>query len=205
MNNTSLPKALENAIEHFSSLPGIGKKTAFRLAFSLLQKTPQHNEKFANSILNLQENISYCKTCFHMCNTQEEECSICTNHKRSKESVCIVETSLDLLALEKSNSYFGQYFVLGGVLSPMEGIGPEEIRIDLFLEYLEKNKPEEIIFALSSTMEGEATTTFIAQKIEAQKLPGKISRIARGIPLGSSLQYTDENTLLRAFEGRQGM
>ena len=204
MDIQGLPTSLVTLIEYFSRLPGIGKKTAFRLAFSLLQKTPEYQGKFSDALAGLSAGISTCSSCFHLCEQGEISCEICQNPKRDKNTLCIVETSLDLLALERSHSYFGRYFVLGGVLSPMDGIGPDEIRIKEFIEYIALHNVEEVIFALSSTMEGEATATYLWRQLEDSGNIEKISRIARGIPLGSSLQYTDENTLLRAFEGRQG-
>lgn len=203
MDIQGLPKSLVTLIEYFSRLPGIGKKTAFRLAFSLLQKTPEYQSNFADALSGLTLGISTCTSCFHLCESHETTCDICQNPKREKRTLCIVETSLDLLALERSHSYFGKYFVLGGVLSPMDGIGPDEIRIKEVIEYTQTHDIEEVIFALSSTMEGEATATYLWRKFEESTSVEKISRIARGIPLGSSLQYTDENTLVRAFEGRQ--
>ena len=202
---SELPAGLQDVIDYFSRLPGIGKKTASRLAFSLLQKTPEYQKKFGSVLSDLDESLGYCSECFHLCESDETKCTICKSEKRKNGIICVVETSLDVLAMEQSHSYFGRYFVLGGVLSPMEGIGPHDIRIHQLEEYLQKN-PEisEIIFALSSTLEGESTSTYIWQKLEnLPEFSGKISRIARGIPSGSSLQYIDETTLSKAFEGRQ--
>jgi len=202
---SELPAGLQDVIDYFSRLPGIGKKTASRLAFSLLQKTPEYQKKFGAVLNDLDESLGYCSECFHLCEADETKCSICKSEKRENGIICVVETSLDVLAMEQSHSYFGRYFVLGGVLSPMEGIGPHDIRIHQLEEHIQKN-PEisEIIFALSSTLEGESTSTYIWQKLEnLPEFSGKISRIARGIPSGSSLQYIDETTLSKAFEGRQ--
>ncbi len=200
-----LPSGLQDLIDYFSRLPGVGKKTASRLAFSLLQKTPDYQKNFGNVLGGLSESLSYCNECFHLCEKDEEKCSICTSPKRDNGVICVVETSLDVLAMEQSHSYFGKYFVLGGVLSPMDGIGPSDIRIKQLEDLVSQNpKISELIFALSSTLEGESTSTYIWQKLEQNsKFSGKISRIARGIPAGSSLQYIDEHTLSRAFEGRQ--
>lgn len=199
-----LPTGLQDVIDYFSRLPGIGKKTASRLAFSLLQKTPDYQKKFGAVLGNLSESLSYCSDCFHLCEAGEEKCKVCQSPKRDTGVLCILETSLDVLAMEQSHSYFGKYFVLGGVLSPMDGIGPSEIRISELEKHIQNNQNiSEIIFALSSTLEGESTSTYIWRRLEEQKFSGKISRIARGIPLGSSLQYIDESTLSRALEGRQ--
>ncbi len=198
----NLPKALEETIEYFSRLPGIGKKTANRLAFSLLTKTPDYLSSFGTRLSSLHENISECKKCFHLCEKNEEQCGICKNTKRETDVLCIVESSLDLMAMEKSGMYSGKYFVLGGVISPMNGIGPEELRIGTLLKFSQTNEYKEIIFALSSTMEGEATTIYISDQLKKTGYSNIISRIARGISLGSQVQYTDENTLQRAFSGR---
>jgi len=211
---TELPTGLQDVIDYFSRLPGIGKKTASRLAFSLLQKTPEYQRKFGSVLSNLHDSLGYCSECFHLCEAGEEKCEICMSSKRDNGIICVVESSLDVLAMEQSHSYFGKYFVLGGVLSPMDGVGPNDIRIQQLENFVIKNikNPEnsenspitEVIFALSSTLEGESTSTYIWQKLEnISEFSGKISRIARGIPSGSSLQYIDETTLSKAFEGRQ--
>ena len=211
---SELPAGLQEVIDYFSRLPGVGKKTASRLAFSLLQKTPQYQQKFGTVLSDLHGSLGYCEDCFHLCEAGEEKCSICVSSKRETGVVCVVENSMDVIAMEQSHSYFGRYFVLGGVLSPMDGIGPNDIRVhqleDLVRKSLEDSEnPEnshisEVIFALSSTLEGESTSTYIWKKLEnIESFSGKISRIARGIPAGSSLQYIDETTLSKAFEGRQ--
>lgn len=202
---TNLPEGLQEVIDYFARLPGIGKKTASRLAFSLLQKTPEYQKKFGSVLMDLNDSLGYCQDCFHLCEAGEEKCSICESTKREDSVICVVETSMDVIAMEQSHSYFGKYFVLGGVLSPMDGIGPNDIRLHELEKYIASH-PEisEIIFALSSTLEGESTSTYIWQKLEnIPGFSGKISRIARGIPSGSSLQYIDETTLSKAFEGRQ--
>lgn len=201
-----LPKGLQDLIDYFARLPGVGKKTASRLAFSLLSKTPEYHKQFGNTLTELSSSLSKCEMCFHLCDSQKPQCDICTSPKRKNETLCIVETSLDLLSLERSQSYTGKYFVLGGVISPMDGIGPSDIHLqELINTVIHSDNVEEIIVALSSTMEGEATTMYISTMLEKKGFTGQITRIARGIPLGSSLQYTDENTLFRAFEGRVGV
>ncbi len=200
-----LPTGLQEVIDYFARLPGIGKKTASRLGFSLLQKTPDYQKKFGTVLSHLDESLGYCSQCFHLCEAGEEKCFICTSPKRDESIVCVLENSMDVIAMEQSHSYFGRYFVLGGVLSPMDGIGPNEIRVSELEKFIKNNLDiDEIIFALPSTLEGESTSTYIWKKLESiPEFTGKISRIARGIPTGSSLQYIDENTLSRAFEGRQ--
>ncbi len=202
--HSSLPKSIQDLVEYFSRLPGIGPKSATRHVFYLLQSSRYFQEQFGTALLRLSDNIQHCKYCFHF--ADEDVCSICSNPKREQEKLCIVETSVDILAIEKTNAFRGRYFVLGGVLSPMNGIGPQDIRISSLLQILEKSETEaiqEIILALPSTMEGEATAHYLFQKISNLSDNKKISRIARGIPLGSEIQYADENTLARAFEGRQ--
>ena len=197
-----LPKGLQDTVDYFSRLPGIGKKSASKLAFSLLQKTPEYMHSFGNSLSSLHENIGECQECYHLCEKDKTLCSLCESHNRNTEALCVVETSLDLIAAEKSGSYNGAYFVLGGVISPIDGIGPEQIRIQKLIEHMEQKEYREIIFALSATMEGEATTVYVADLLKKNNSAVKISRIARGVSLGSSIQYTDENTLQRAFSGR---
>jgi recombination protein RecR len=198
----NLPKGIVNIIEFFSKFQGIGKKTATRMALSLLNKTPEYHSNFSKSIANLSSSVSECTQCFHLCDKNAELCFVCINEFRQKNILCIVESALDLLAMEKSNTYKGLYFVLGGVISPMDGIGPEEIRVKKLINHLEKNIYDEVIFALSSTMEGESTTVYITDLLTKKSLAKNITRIARGISLGSSIQYTDENTLQRAYMGR---
>lgn len=195
----SLPKSISDLIDHFSRLPGIGPKTATRLVFFLL-KTPQETrESFGESLKDLGKSLFHCSECFNF--SEEEQCKICQNSFRDQKILCIVESPLDLLAIERTHSYKGRYFVLGGVLSPLDGVGPNDLRIHELKIFLEKNSIEEIIFALPSTFEGEATTTYLSRVLEG--FPGNTSKIARGIPLGGEIQYADENTLSRAMEERR--
>lgn len=197
-----LPKGLQDVVDYFSRLPGIGKKSASKLAFSLLQKTEDYQQGFGNALSVMHRSIGECQECFHLCEQGKNVCSICESHNREEHTLCIVETSLDLLATERSGSYTGKYFVLGGVISPMDGIGPDQIRTKQLMEHVEKKQYTEIIFALSATMEGESTTLYVADLVQKKNTEIEISRIARGVSLGSSIQYTDENTLQRAFTGR---
>lgn len=198
-----LPLALQEVIDYFARFPGVGKKTAMRMAFFLLQKTPEYHSSFAHSLQNLSEGIHFCSQCFHLCDAHQEICSLCSSEKRDKKLLCIVESSLDLLALERSGCFSGKYFVLGGVISPMDGVGPDQLRMQELQYYLAQYEPVEVILALSSTMEGEATASYIAHTFSS--FPVSFSRIARGMPLGTVLQHTDENTLYRAFVGRGNM
>lgn len=198
--NDGLPKALQELIEYCARFPGIGKKTATRMAFFLLQKTPEYHQSFANVLSSIASNTQKCSSCFHLCDAESNMCGICTSAKRDHSQVCVVESSLDLLAMERSGCFSGVYFVLGGVISPMDGIGPEDIRIEELRAYLAQKNPSEVIIALSSTMEGEATASYLAHVLAGFSCT--LSRIARGMPLGTVLQHTDENTLHRAFAGR---
>ncbi len=194
-----LPRALIDTVDYFARFPGVGKKTAMRMAFFLLQKTPEYHTSFAKSISSLSSSLGTCEHCFHLCDAGMNSCEICASPKRSGNQLCVVESSLDLLAMERSGCFSGKYFVLGGVISPMEGIGPDELRIAELVKMVQLNRPEEVIIALSSTMEGEATASYLLPLLQSST---KVSRIARGMPLGNLLQYTDENTLHRAFVGR---
>lgn len=200
-----LPKGLQELILYFSRFPGVGEKSASRMAFSLLQKSPEYIESFGGVVQALPKSLSKCSQCFHLCEADEELCTICRNPKRENSLLCVLESSLDLIALEESGSYTGRYFLLGGVISPMDGIGPEELRITELKEHVARTCPEEVIFALSSTQEGEATTVYVSEVLKKNTPNLCITRVARGISLGSSIQYTDKNTLERAFSGRGGV
>jgi recombination protein RecR len=195
----ALPKSIAELIDHFCRLPGIGPKTATRLVFFLLKTPRETRESFGKSLQDLGKSLFHCSECFHFSET--EKCEICKNPMRDQRTLCIVESALDLLAIERTHSYKGRYFVLGGVLSPLEGIGPNNLRIHELKIFLEKNAIEEIIFALPSSFEGESTTTYLSRTLDS--FSGSISKIARGIPLGGEIQYADENTLSKAMEERR--
>ncbi len=194
-----LPKSIEKVIEEFSKLPGIGQKSAERLTFYLLKKAPEKLIQFGDSIRNLKEGLSYCNNCQNLCTS--EECNICQDLYRDGSAICIVEEILDLIALEKANQYKGHYHVLHGIISPMDGIGPDELKIAELIKRVQTGKVKEIIFALNPSIEGEATSAYIMRQIP-QNQSLKITRIARGIPIGGNLEYADSQTLKRAFEGR---
>jgi len=200
-----LPKSIQNLIDEFSKLPGVGGKTAARLTFYLLTKSEIDTKNFGEAIMNLKKGLKTCQTCFNI--TEEDPCKICANTNRDKTTICVAEEALDIIALEKTN-YKGLYHVLGGVISPIDGIGPNDLRIKELLERLEKNKINELILATDPSLEGEATSSYIASEIERLQKSGKIdknlklSRIARGLPVGGDLEYADEVTLTRAIEGR---
>jgi len=193
-----IPKNIQRAIEEFSKLPGIGSKTAERLVFHLLKKTEADVAELGEAILSLKKEIRYCDVCKNL--TTDEICEICRSDGRSKETICVVEDSLDLMAIEKANEYRGLYHVLHGIISPVDGIGPDELTIAELIARAKKGDVKELIFALNPSMEGEATAAYITRYIKPLNI--KITRIARGIPVGGNLEYADSQTLKRALEGR---
>lgn len=197
-----LPKAVQNLIDEFSKLPGIGPKTAARLVFYLLKKPKSDIEAFGQAVLRLNQNLKYCKECFSI--TEDEICSICSDLGRKGEILAVVEEPLDIVAVEKSRGYSGLYHVLGGAISPIDGIGPEDLRIKELLDRLKNNpKIKEVILATNPSLEGEATATYIKSKIDEFGGEIEITRIARGLPVGGDLEYADEITLLQSLEGRK--
>jgi recombination protein RecR len=193
-----IPKNIQRAIEEFSKLPGIGSKTAERLVFHLLKKTEADVAVLGDSILSLKKEIRYCDVCKNL--TTDEICEICRSEGRSKETICVVEDALDLMAIEKANEYKGLYHVLHGIISPVDGIGPDELTIAELITRAKNGNVKEMIFALNPSMEGEATAAYITRYIKPLNI--KITRIARGIPVGGNLEYADSQTLKRALEGR---
>jgi recombination protein RecR len=197
-----IPKAIQNLIESFEKLPGIGPKSAQRLTFYLLHVPQGELDKFALSVQNLKKETILCSNCKMI--DSKDPCSICSDTTRDKRIICVVEQPLDVLALEKGGSYNGLYHVLHGKIDPLNNIGPDEIFInDLFLRLKNhKQLVNEIILATNPTMEGEATAMYIAKQIRSQNLNVKITRIGRGLPVGADLEYADETTLQKAMEGR---
>lgn len=192
----TLPQALQDLITAFTRLPGIGRKTATRLAFYLLRAENDEAEELARAIQRVKKEIRLCKQCFNF--TEEELCTICRDPRRSKSQICVVEDPQTILYLEKTNEYKGLYHVLGGVISPLDGIGPEQLRIKELLQRLEG--VSEVILALTPSTEGEATSIYLARLLKPQGI--RITRLARGIPLGSSLEFVDELTLSKALQAR---
>lgn len=192
-------KLIEDAVNEISRLPGIGKKTALRLALHLLKQKESVAEELANSIISLRKDIRYCKVCHNI--SDSEICSICSGNRREKTLICVVEDIPDVLAIENTSQYNGLYHVLGGVISPIQGIGPDEINIESLLRRIKNpysgEKVEEVILALPTTMEGDTTSFYITRKLK--ELDVKVSTIARGIPIGGELEYTDEVTLGRSI------
>jgi recombination protein RecR len=197
-----IPKAIQNLIESFEKLPGIGSKTAQRLTFYLLHVPQGELDNFSNSVQNLKKGTITCSTCFVVDETNP--CSICANPERNKSTICVVEEPLDVLALEKNGRYKGVYHVLHGRIDPLNNIGPDEIYIKQLLERVndEGLMIKEVILATNPTMEGEATAMYIARQIKSQNAKVKITRIGRGLPTGADIEYADELTLQRAMEGR---
>lgn len=191
-------KPLAKLIECFQKLPSIGPKTAQRLALYMV-KMPEHDvENFAAAMLEAKRTISYCEICFNM--TSQSPCEICSNPMRDKSVICVVAETKDLIAIEKTNEYKGLYHVLQGLISPMDGIGPDDIRVRELLNRVHDNDIKEVILALNPSVEGEATSLYLCKLLKPFNI--KVSRIAFGLPLGSELEYADELTLVKALEGR---
>lgn len=193
-----VPKSIQNLIEAFERLPGIGPKTAQRLTFYLLNSPKEEAQALAKAAMEMKDKTVVCTICFNI--GEEDPCLICSDTSRDKEVLAVVENPLDVLALEKAN-YKGLYHVLGGVISPLENIGPDELHIRGLLPRLKSGEVKEIILATNPTMEGEATAMYIQRLISPLGI--KVTRIARGLPVGSDLEYADETTLSRALEGRK--
>ncbi len=186
-------------IDELSKLPGVGNKTAQRLAFHILNMSVEDVEQLSTSITSAKRNIKYCKVCCNI--TDSEVCSICSNSKRDSSVICVVEDPKDVVAMEKTREYKGLYHVLNGAISPMEGIGPEEIRIKELLKRIADNEIKEIILATNPNIEGEATAMYISRLLKPVGI--KVTRIAHGVPVGGDLEYADEVTLMKALEGRR--
>jgi recombination protein RecR len=193
-----LPNSIEKLIEALRILPGVGQKTAERLTFFMLKTNNSSRENLGNSILNLKKNLRYCEDCFHF--AESEKCAICQNLDRDNKILCIVEDSLDLATIEKAGVYKGLFHVLGGLISPLDGVGPTQLKIAELENRIKNGKFDELILALNPSLEGEATSIHILQKLKNFDI--KITRLSRGIPMGGDLEFTDEGTLKRAFEGR---
>lgn len=191
-------KEIGRLIGELSTLPGIGSKSAQRLAFHLLNLPKEEVNKLAETIVSARENVHYCKECFTL--TDQDICPICANPNRSKKTIMVVEDTRDLAAYEKTGKYEGVYHVLHGAISPMQGIGPGDIRLKELIQRLQKEDTEEVIIATNSSLEGETTAMYISKLLKPSGI--KVSRIASGVPVGGDLENIDEVTLLRALEGR---
>ena len=194
-----MPTLLDNAVNQFSRLPGIGRKTALRLVLHMLRQEQEDVNAFADSLTLLRRDVKYCKVCYNI--SDDDVCPICSDKHRDSSTICVVENIQDVLAIEHTQQYNGLYHVLGGVISPMDGIGPHDIKIDELVERVGQSNIREVIFALASTMEGDTTNFYISRRLQA--FPNvKLSVIARGISVGDELQYTDEVTLGRSIQNR---
>lgn len=191
-------KLIEDAVNEISKLPGIGKKSALRLVLFILKEEKSFTTNLTNAILSLRENIKYCSSCHNI--SDESICSICASPRRDRGLICIVEDTPDVLAIENTNHYNGLYHVLGGIISPVNGIGPSDLQIETLISRIKASGVNEVIFALSQTMEGDTTTFYITKRLKEFDI--KISTIARGIPVGGELEYMDEITLGRSITSR---
>lgn len=193
------PKSIATLIEHFQKFPSVGPKSAQRMAFYLLRMPLSEVEKFAQSMIDAKENTKTCEVCFNL--SALSPCEICTSSQRDRSTICIVSETKDLIAIEKTNEYKGLYHVLQGLISPMDGIGADDIRIKELLTRLTNDEVKEVILALSPSVEGEATSLYLSKLIKPFGI--KISRIAFGLPVGADLEYADEITIAKAIEGRR--
>ena len=198
MDQSFPSKLLEHAVDAFANLPGIGRRTALRLVLHLLKQEEEHIDQFAAALINLRKNVKHCKICHNICDT--EICEICGNHLRDKSTICVVENIQDVIAIENTLQYHGVYHVLGGIISPMDGIGPADLEIESLVNRVAEGNVSEVILALSPTMEGDTTNFYIFRKLASHNV--KISVIARGIAVGNELEYTDEVTLGRSILNR---
>lgn len=192
-------KHIENAVEQLSSLPGIGKRTALRLVLQLLNRSEEEVLLFSQSFLEMKQHVVHCTECGNVSDTPI--CGICSNPKRDKKTICVVEDIRDVLAIESTESYSGVYHVLGGIISPMDGISPNDLNISPLVEKASSGEVDEVIFALSATMEGDTTNFYIYKKIQSNAI--KITTLSRGVSVGAELQYADELTLGRSLLNRQ--
>ena len=198
-----LPAHIQDLINALARLPGIGPKTASRLAFFLLNAPEELSEDLAGALQALKSNTAYCQTCYNITTAGRTECEVCANPDRDPAVICVVEEPLDVLAIERTDGFQGRYHVLHGVLSPIEGIGPDDLRIRELIGRVRPGGVREVIVATNPSMEGDATAMYLQQQLRA--LPVRVTRLARGLPVGGDLEYADQHTLLRALAGRQEM
>jgi len=191
-------KLLENAVNEFARLPGIGKKTALRLVLHLLKKDVLEVQRFSRALTQLREEVKHCRICRNI--SDADICNICNNPSRDSRTVCVVENIRDVMSIENTQQYRGVYHVLGGIISPMDGIGPADLEIDSLLKRVQNGEIDEVIFALSTTMEGDSTNFYIFKKIKGANM--KITTLARGVSIGDEIEYTDEVTLGRSIVNR---
>jgi len=198
-----LPDPILKLISAFERLPGIGPKSASRLAFYLLRAPDEVSQDLSEALNGLKDKIAFCEECFNITEAGRTRCEICENLKRDGSIICVVEEALDVLAIERVGAYGGKYHVLHGVLSPIEGVGPDDIKIKPLLARVARGGVKEIIVATNPSMEGDATALYLQQQLRPYKV--QVTRLARGLPVGGDLEYADQNTLLRALSGRREM
>jgi len=198
-----LPESIQNLVTALERLPGIGPKSASRLAFFLLRASEDVAQDLSTALANLKANTAFCSECFNITDAGRERCEICESQKRDSSLICVVEEALDVLALERTGGFQGKYHVLQGVLSPIEGIGPDDLKIKQLAERVARGGVGEVIIATNPSMEGDATALYLRQQLEPMGV--KVTRLARGLPVGGDLEYADQNTLLRALAGRHEM
>ena len=195
-----LPSSLlENAVAEFSKLPGIGKKTALRLVLHLLKQDASSTTQFSEALNRMRKEIQFCKTCYNI--SDGPICSICANTSRSKATICVVENIRDVIAIENTSQYHGTYHVLGGIISPLDGIGPKDIHLDRLLKRVQDNTVKEVVLATNFTVEGEVTAHYISELLNSMEI--KVSRIAKGLPTGGELEHVDSGTLAQAVMERR--
>jgi len=198
-----LPEPIQNLINALERLPGIGPKSASRLAFYFLRADESLSSELAEALTGLKDKIAFCSECFNITDAGRELCEICENPKRDASIICVLEDALDVLALERMGAYQGKYHVLQGVLNPIEGIGPDDIKIRPLIDRVARGGVREVILATNPSMEGDTTALYISQRLAS--LGVSVTRLARGLPMGGDLEYADQSTLLRALQGRQEM
>jgi recombination protein RecR len=195
------PASIQNLIKNIARLPGIGEKTAERLALHILKSPRREAEELAQSLLNIKDKVKFCSKCFAL--SDSEFCTLCSDPARDPSVLCVVEQPADMVAIEKSGAFRGMYHVLSGALSPMNGIGPENIRIRELMTRIQQDEVKEVVLATATNVEGEATASYIAQLMGKHQI--KVSRIASGVPMGGDLKYIDQVTLKRAMESRHAL
>ena len=198
---SAIPGSVQSLIDEFARLPGIGPKTASRLTYYLLRQTPEQSRALAEALIQLKERTRFCSVCFNM--TESDPCVLCSDEGRDGTTICVVEEPLDVIALERTRSFRGRYHVLHGAISPVEDIGPDDLRIKELMNRLRDGRVREVIIATNPSYEGEATAMYLQKQITP--LGARVTRLARGLPIGGDLEYADETTLARALEGRSEM
>ena len=192
-------ESVERLIEEFGKLPGIGRKSAQRIMLYVLKMPRQDAQRFATAIMDVKDNVGYCAVCGNIAEAQK--CSICNDGRRETRAICVVEQPSDIMAVEKSGQYRGLYHVLLGAISPLDGVGPDELRIRELVRRVSEDRPDEVIIATNSTVQGETTAVYLSQVLKPYEV--RVTRIARGLPAGSDIEFCDEQTLAKAFEGRK--